>query len=569
MFETVPSHINETFDWTWDDYKAYVDQLEAHDLTAETLDEWLTDWSTIGKIFFENMSRAQNATNLDTTDEEAESRLKIMYATMFPPMMEASNRLNRKLVDSGLKPEDFEVPLLKMKTAIEIFREENLPLNIREQALGMEYGKVTGAQTVQWNGEETTLLQLQKAFQDEDRTIRERAWRLLMDRWLEDRERVNEIWVNLYDTRQEMAENVGLSNYRELAWKLRNRFDYTPEDCVSFQNAIEEVVVPAAKRANERRQARLGVDSLRPWDLDVDTSNQPPLKPWETIDDFAEKAEAIFSKVDPALGGYFGTMRREDLLDLPNRKGKGPGAYCTGFPFTQRPFIFMNAVGKRDDVRTLLHEAGHAFHNFEVHDSVKYVQQARYPIEFAEVASMAMELLAAPYLTKENGGYYTTEEAARDRVAHLEKILFFWPYMSVVDGFQHWAYTNGDAGRDPANCDKKWSELWDRFIHVDYTGLDEQKATGWHRKQHIYRYPFYYVEYGLAQLGSVQVWANALEDQAAAVKRYREALALGGTRTIPELYATAGATFAFDADTLKRAVDLIEETVAKLDAQLA
>jgi oligoendopeptidase F len=226
----------------------------------------------------------------------------------------------------------------------------------------------------------------------------------------------------------------------------------------------------------------------------------------------------------------------------------------------------MNAVNQRDDVRTLLHEIGHAFHGFETLDSLPYSMQRAYPIEFAEVASMAMELLAAPYLTHAYGGYFTEEEAARDRVEHLEKILFFWPYMAVVDSFQHWVYTSGDAGADPANCDAKWAELWDRFmVAADYTGLEDQKMTGWHRKHHIFRYPFYYVEYGLAQLGAVQVWANALENQTEAVAAYRRGLALGGTQNLHQLFGAAGAKFAFDAETLGNAVALIERTIDDLN----
>jgi oligoendopeptidase F len=230
----------------------------------------------------------------------------------------------------------------------------------------------------------------------------------------------------------------------------------------------------------------------------------------------------------------------------------------------------MNAVGTREDVRTLLHEIGHAFHNFETLAQLPYRQQRDYPIEYAEVASMAMELLAAPYLNHANGGYFTDQEAARDRIEHLEKILFFWPYMAVVDSFQHWAYGGGDAAADPAACDQKWAELWDRFmVAADYTGLEDIKMTGWHRKQHIYRYPFYYVEYGLAQLGAVQVWANARHDQAEAVKAYRRGLALGGTKNLHELYAATGVKFAFDAETMAHATKLIEQTIDQLEAQLA
>lgn len=568
MFSTFPASVDEVREWTWDQFKPYFEDLQARELTADTLDAFMSDWTRLSKLMNETFARARNQSNQNTADEAAETTLKTLQATIYPPMTEASNRLNRKLVESGLEPDNFTVPLMKIRNEIETFREANLPLTVREQELGMAYRKLTGAQVVEWDGEEITLLQLKKALQDNDRDRRERAWRLLMDRWLADREAINTIWTEVYDVRQQMARNADLPDYRELRWRQFNRFDYTPDDCATFHDAIEQVVVPAAKRANERRRQALGLETLRPWDLDVDPQGRPPLSPWQTIDGFAATAERVFNKVDPTLGGYFATMRQEDLLDLPNRKNKGPGAYCTTFAHTGRPFIFMNAVGKRDDVRTLLHESGHAFHGFEVMANLRYAQQMRYPIEFAEVASMAMELLSAPYLTQDEGGFYTPEEAARDRISHLEKIIFFWPYMAVVDGFQHWAYTSGDAAKDPAACDAKWAELWDRFIHIDYTGLAAQKATGWHRKQHIYNYPFYYVEYGLAQLGAVQVWANALEDQAGTVKRYREALALGGTRSIPELYAAAGVKFAFDADTLGRAVDLIEGTIDSLSAQL-
>ena len=233
-------------------------------------------------------------------------------------------------------------------------------------------------------------------------------------------------------------------------------------------------------------------------------------------------------------------MRREKLLDLGNRKGKAPGGYCTQFQVAKRPFIFANAVGLHDDVQTLLHEAGHAFHAFEA-SHLPYYQQWDVSMEFAEVASMGMELLAAPYLPAQEDSFYSEPEAARARVEHLEGLILFWPYMAVVDAFQHWVYENHAAAADAKNCDAKWAELWRRFMPgVDWSGLDNEMMTGWHRKLHIYHYPFYYVEYGLAQLGAVQVWRNALEDQSDAVAHYRAALSLGGTVPLPELYAAAG-----------------------------
>jgi oligoendopeptidase F len=389
-----------------------------------------------------------------------------------------------------------------------------------------------------------------------------------MERRLQDRTALNDLWVRFMDVRRQIAANADLPTYRDYMWSTFNRFDYTPDDCKTFHKAIEEVVVPAAKRMYEKRQQRLGVNTLRPWDVDVDTSGKPALHPFDDVADLKHTVKAIFNKVDPELGGYFQIMRDKALLDLDNRKGKAPGGYCTAFANVKLPFIFMNAVGLHDDVQTLLHEGGHSFHVFEA-APLPYFQQQDPPMEFAEVASMSMELLAAPYLTADQGGFYSAAEAARARIEHLELLIGFWPYMAVVDAFQHWVYTNHAAASDPAKCDAKWAELWDRFMQgIDWSGLDAEKETGWHRKLHIFQIPFYYVEYGLAQLGAVQVWANSLNNQAQAVKDYRKALSLGGTAILPKLFAAAGAKFAFDNATLSKAVDLIESTIGNLETAL-
>ena len=569
MLGTLPQTYEDVKDWTWEQLQPLFTELQQRDLNADNIDRWLREWTAVDNIVSEIFSRARVATTQDTSDEQAEAVYKNLLATVYPKMEEAQNALNTKLLESGVTPEGMELPLKRMRTDVDLYREENIPLKQREQVLGLEFNKVAGALTVEWEGEELTLPQISKVQREQDRDVRERAWRASMNAYLNVRQPANEIWTKLFEVRQQLAANTGFDNYRDYIWQARHRFDYTPEDCITFHNAIEQVVVPAARKRNEVRRQKLGVDKLRPWDLGVDPEGRAPINVWDTIEDFAGKAETIFNNVDPELGGYYQSLRENDLLDLPNRKNKGVGAYCTGFPLSQTPFVFMNAVNLRDDVRTLLHEVGHAFHGFETLN-LPYTHQRDYPIEFAEVASMAMELLAAPYLTQERGGYFSAQDAARDRIEHLEKILFFWPYMSVVDGFQHWAYTSGDAASDPANCDAKWSELWDRFmVAADYTGLQDVKETGWHRKHHIFRYPFYYVEYGLAQLGAVQVWANALKDQAGAVRSYRSGLALGGTKNLYELFGTAGAKFAFDAETLGEAVSLIERTIEDLEGDLA
>lgn len=565
MFDTLPKTYDAIKDWTWEQFAPYFEDLKARDLNAETSDAFLRDWSHLQEAIGEILNRARIVTTQNTADEAAEARLRTLMQTLYQPSAQAENALNEKLLASGVQPENFELPLKRMRAEVQLFREENLPLQIEEQKLGIEYGKVTGAQVVQWDGAEVTLVELMKSFQDPDRARRKAAFDLFAGRWLEDREKVNDIWKRVYPIRTQMAKNAGFDNYRDFRWMQFSRFDYAPADNDTFHRAIEQVVVPAAKRARERHRQALKLDVLRPYDIDADSTGLPPLRPWKDIDDLAGKAESVFNHVDPELGAYYSTMRREGLLDLPNRKHKGPGAYCSSYPLTRRPFVFMNAVNTRGDIRTLLHEIGHAFHNFETMDNLPYAHQRDYPIEFAEVASMAMELLAAPYLTHEFGGYYAPADAARDRIEHLDQILQFWPYMAMVDAFQLWAYDGTGRAADPAACDEKWLELKERFEpDIDYTGYEDYKATGWHRKQHIFRYPMYYVEYGLARLGSVQVWANALKDQAGAVKSYRQALALGGTGTLHELFGAAGAKFAFDAETLGEAVLLIESTITNL-----
>jgi oligoendopeptidase F len=387
---------------------------------------------------------------------------------------------------------------------------------------------------------------------------------------MEERQNINEIWEKFVPLRLKIAKNAGMPDYRAYAWKQRFRFDYSPEDCKSFHAAIEEVVVPAAKRIYEKRRQRLGLDALRPWDMFVDPSGAKPIKPYETIDELISRSRAVFEHVDPKFGEYFQIMMDEGLLDLESRKNKAPGAYSLGLHVAHRPFIFMSSVNTPWDVQTILHEGGHAFHEFERAHIHFYQRGEIYlPAEFAEVASMGMELIASPYKTKEYGGFYTEEEAARAMIDHLEGNITFWPYMALVDAFQHWIYENPMDGSVASQCEEKWAELWDRFMPgIDYSGLDDAKKTYWHRQSHIFQIPFYYVEYGLAQLGAVQIWGNARNDQKKAVAEYRKALSLGATVPLPDLFAAAGAKFAFDAKTLKEAVDLMEDVIGQTETKL-
>jgi oligoendopeptidase F len=571
MFTSLPKTAQEFMTWKWSQIEPYFQDLQTRELTADNVAQWLTDWTLLARCCSETHARLRIATTLDTADKTAQERFHTWLQDIDEPLQAAEQKLKEKLLGSGLEPAGFEIPLRNMRSEAEIFRQANVPLFTQESKLTNEYNRIIGAQTVMWEGEERTLIQLKPVFQSDDRSVREKAWRLLSERRLADRDALNALWKQLLDLRCQQAANVGFQHYRDLRWKQFARFDYRPDDCLTFHDTIEKVVVPAATRVYQRQQELMGADSIRPWDLDRDDvypPSRPALYPFKTVEELVSKVENIFRKVDPELGDEFHIMREEKLLDLDNRKGKAPGGYQAGLALVKRPFIFMNAVGIHDDVTTLLHEGGHAFHLFEA-VKLPYMQQWDYGSEMAEVASMSMELLGAPYMTTKDGGFYTEAEAAQARIKHLEKILLFWPFMAVIDAFQQWVYTHEDEAGDPANCDARWGELWARFLPgVDWSDLEDARVTGWQRKLHIFKYPFYYVDYGLAQIGALQVWRNSLKDQAEAVKQYRSGLALGGTRSLPELYAGVGAKFAFDAGTLGELVALIEHTIDDLQTQL-
>jgi oligoendopeptidase F len=415
MFKTLPKDPNEFMLWKWSQIKPYAEDLEKRPLSAANLNGWVMDWSDLNRIVSEMLARLYVDTTLFTSDPEVKERFNVFLDETYTPSLAANQALKQKLLGSGLQPVGFEIPLKNMRVEAEIYRESNLPLLNEEKKLANEYDEVIGAQTVEWEGREVTITQLQPVYLSPDRSKREKAWRVSMERRLTDRQKLNGLWVRLLDIRQRIAANADFGDYRSYRWKELLRFDYTPDDCAMFHRAIEQVVVPAARRIYEKRQIRLGLSSLRPWDMNVDPLGREALKPYEAITELENKVSAIFHRVDPELGEYFEIMRKKGLLDLENRKGKAPGAYCNSYDMSRLPFIFENAVGLHEDVQTLMHEGGHAFHVFE-EAQLPYYHQLPVGMEFAEVASMAMELLASPYLLASEGGFYSEEDAARARI---------------------------------------------------------------------------------------------------------------------------------------------------------
>jgi oligoendopeptidase F len=561
---TLPESSQDFAKLSWDEILPYYNDLFFRPLTIENAEEWLNDWSSFEDLLGEAREQVYFDYTCDTADPAKEADNLRFQTEIEPNAAEQRVRLSRRLLEVGYTADDLEESLRRFRTTNEIFREENVPLKAEVEKLGAEYQKIVGAFTADWNGEELPLPRLRPFMLDPDREVRERAWRLHRKSYVEHRDQLARLFDQQYGLRQEIARNAGFANFRDYMHVEKHRFDYTPDDCYAFHEAVEEKVVPAVARILERRKRSMGVASLRPWDLGVDPLGRPALRPFETPDEFVERGVSVFQSVDPALGGYFKTMQSEGLLDLQSRKGKAPGGYMTDLPRRRRPLIFMNAAGVADDLVTLVHEAGHSFQGFEQFGNDLLFCQRWPGMEMAEVGSMAMELLSAPYWGRAKGGYYSDDDYRRARIDHLEGILSFFPHCATVDAFQHWIYTNAD-GADADARDAAWLNLRRRFEQgVDYSDLTAEWTARWYQQLHIFEVPFYYIEYGIAQLGALQVWRNAMRDQEATVAAYRRALGLGSTRPLPELYAAAGIKLAFDAETIGELVELVEGELQKL-----
>ena len=554
----------------WEGIQPYYDQLLDMDLNKESLDFWMKNWSDLRKLVDERNARLSLATALDMSDEVAEKDYHDFLEDVYPAIRAADQKLKEKILESGMIPAGMELALRKMRLEADLFCEENLLLQTKESKLKTEYGKIFAAQTVQWGEEELTIDQAKTTMLTDDRDVRRELWELMAYRQLEDRKAVNDLWKQFMEIRKSLAANAGHDDYRSYRWQQRLRLDYTPEESRQFVNAIKEVAVPAATRVYRRYQKRMGIDQVRPWDLinNQGTFHLPALKAFKTEEELITKVGEIFNHLDPILGEYYQTMRKEGLLDLMSRKNKRQGGFCTSFATEGVPFIFMNASGRVNDLWVLFHESGHAFHNFE-RFNLPYHHQWISGMEFNEVASTAMELLAQPYLSADRGGFLSPQDLAQTRILKLESRLLFWPYMAIVVAFQHWVYENHDLASHPDACDDKWGELVDEYMPgINWDRNEDVKKTGWHRKLHIHTEPFYYIEYGLSSLGAFQIWEKAQDDPKLALQKYRQALALGGTETISELYKTAGANLAFDKDSLGRVVEMIENTLLELESEM-
>jgi oligoendopeptidase F len=562
----------------WATFEPYFAALLSRDLTAENSRQWLMDWSGLLCLLWESISLTFISKSLDTANQAYEQAFLTVVEEIIPQAESANQALKEKLLTldhSQPAFADMQLVLRQMQTESALFRVENSELQTAVAKLDNEYEKITGSMLASWDGEEKNLTQLAALLKNPDRAIRERAFAMMSGLWLQHRETLNDIYSQMVKLRHQIAINAGLADYRAYAFLSYGRFEYTPEDCLAFHDAIEAIAVPATRRILAKRRERLNGDAIRPWDwipeksLLIEADQLPPLAPFQGQDALIQGSLNIFHQLDPQLGRYLANMAEEQLLDLDTRPGKALGGYCSTLHLRRRPFIFMNSTGNHDDVQTMLHEAGHAFHVYEA-AHLPLIWQTEAPMEFCEVASMSMELLAAPNLVQDKGGFYTASQAAKAQIEHLENIITFLPYMAVVDAFQHWVYTHPEQAQNPENCDQTWDTLWQRFIpDLDWTGYENSRQTGWHRKLHIFGNPFYYIEYGIAQVGALQIWRNSQQNHADALRTYRQALSLGGTQTLPQLFHAADVQFRFDTPLLKELVDLVEYTIHQLEHKLA
>jgi oligoendopeptidase F len=570
-FDVLPAHKPRRFvpsqfdpgDWT--QIAPLFDQLEfraAQFQSVADLEHWLIDWSELSAALDEESSKRYIAMTCHTDNPAAERAFLHFVEKIEPELKPRQFKLAQIFTGHPLKDklpkQRYEVLSRDLQVLVELFRPENVPLETEEAKLAQQYQKLAGSLTVMFRGEERTLVQMGRYLEEPDRPLRKEAWELVANRRLQEADQFEEIFDRLFRLRHQIARNAGFENYRDYTFRKLGRFDYTPADCVKFHDAVDQHVMPIVRELQAERRRHLKIEPLHPWDLAVDPLNRPPLKPFAEVGEMVSRTQNIFNRLDRGLAEGFQQMQTLRLLDLANRKGKAPGGYQSTLAEARVPFIFMNAVGLQRDVETILHEAGHAFHALAAREEDLYAYRSA-PIEFCEVASMSMELLGNEFIEE----FYSGGEAGRARRTHLEGVVGVFPWIATVDAFQHWIYTH--PGHTRAERSLAWLGLMDRFGgEVNWSGYDQSRAHLWHRQLHIFIHPFYYIEYGIAQLGALQVWANSKRDKAKALNDYKQALGLGGSRPLPRLFEAAGCRFEFDGNAIKPLADLLRNELAKL-----
>ena len=550
---------------TWEALEPYFQQLLDRSLdNTAALEQWLKDSSELEAIISEDACWRQVRMTCDTENKELEEAFNYFYMEIAPKMQPYSDKLNRKLVDcpltTALDHDKYFTYLRSIKRNIELFREENIPILAEMNVMQQQFGQIAGKMTVDINGKEYTLQQAAKFLESPDRSLREEVYLKVQNRRYQDRDALNELFNKLVEMRHRIALNAEFKNYRDFKFKELGRFDYTPQDCFNFHEAVKQHVLPLVKTIYEEQRKSIGVDRLRPWDMDAEPAGIQPLQPFQSGKELLDKSIDVFQQLNPFFADCLRKMDELKRFDLDSRKGKAPGGYNMPLAETGAPFIFMNAAGTLDDVTTMVHEGGHAIHSFLSHN-LELTGFKEYGAEIAEVASMSMELFSMEYW---NIFFTDKEELRRAKFKQLERVLTILPWIARIDAFQHWIYEHPQHTTEERSA--FWVKLGDEFSTgmIDYSGLEHFRPTEWQRQLHLFEVPFYYIEYGIAQLGAIGLWMQFKQNQQEALNNYIKALSLGGTKPLPELYAAAGLKFDFSPEHIKTLMDFVKKEMDEL-----
>ncbi|MGV8879734.1 MAG: M3 family oligoendopeptidase [Sphingobacteriaceae bacterium] len=557
--------IPENLEITWENLEPFFQNLLGREIdSVNDLEQWLQNRSELEAALEEDFAWRYIRMTCDTTNEELLQSFQYFATAIEPKVAPYSNKLNEKLVGSmwikELDQDKYFIYLRSVKKALELFREENIPLLTNIQVTQQQYQSITGAMSVHIGEKEYTLEQAAVFLKDLNRQIRQETWEKITERRLQDRDSLNELFDKLRILRHEVSLNAGFENFRDYMFQALGRFDYNPKDCYTFHEAIEKEIVPILHDLAQTRRERLSLDALKPWDTDVDISGKAALKPFKDGAELIEKSITCFSRISHYLGERLQIMNANGLFDVESRKGKAPGGYNYPLAETGAPFIFMNSANTFRDLTTMVHEGGHAVHTFLTAD-LGLNDFKHCPSEVAELASMSMELISMDKWDVFFDNEADLKRAKRDQLFDVLKTL---PWVAVVDQFQHWIYTNPDHIIQERTA--AWEQIFDRFgaNSVDWAGHEDAKANLWQKQLHIFEVPFYYIEYGMAQLGAIAVWKNYKENPEKGLEQYLNALKLGYTKSIKEIYETAGIQFDFSAAYVKELAEFVKQEMDKL-----
>ena len=550
---------------SWDKIKSLFDNLLERKISSATeLEQWMLDQSELSAVLEEDMAWRYIKMNIDTTDKELGERFSFWIKEIAPKTAPYSHKLNVKLVESrflnDLEREKYRIYLRSVNKEIEIFREENIPLFTTMEQKQQEYGAISAKMSIEVNGEKLTMQKAAQLLKSTDRVKREEIYNKISTRRLQDEKALDDLFDELIALRQQIAKNAGFDNYRDYMFAAMGRFDYTPKDCFNFHDAIAQEIVPIINSFEQKRKDKLGYTSYKPWDTAVDVDGFAPLKPFEGGTQLTDLSVECFNRLRPYFGECLSTMKAMKHLDLESKNGKAPGGFMYPLYEIGVPFIYMNAVGSQRDVITMMHEGGHAVHSFLCRD-LPMTEFKSTPSEVAELASMSMELISMDHWDV----FYADEtELKRAKLEQLEKVLEGLPWIASIDKFQHWIYTNKHTAQERK---EKWLEISAALGNqiIDWDGNENVKASLWQRQLHLYEVPFYYIEYGMAQLGAIAMWRSYKKLGENGLDNYMEALKLGYTKSISEIYETAGIKFDFSADYVKELANFIKKELANLD----